>query len=138
VQRNLITALSVRLRGGPCESVYSKLKILVAAGVRYPDAFVVCSSIRDKVTFVTDSVIVFEIISPSSSGVDRITKNQEYRDTASIKLYVILEQDRQAATVFSRDRGDWVGHVMPEIGISVPLAELYAGVELLVDPLAEA
>jgi Uma2 family endonuclease len=110
VQRNLITALSVRLRGGPCEPFCSKLKILVAGGVRYPDAFVVCSSVRDKATFVTDPVVVLEIISPGPSGVDRINKNQEYRDTASIKLYMILEQERQAATVFSRDHGDW-GHV---------------------------
>jgi hypothetical protein len=78
--------------------------------------------------------------------VDRITKNQEYRDTTSIKLYVILKQDCQAAAALRRDHGDWAGHVfsgetelgMPEIGISVPLAELYAGVELVVDPAAGA
>ena len=62
----------------------------------------------------------------------------------SRERYVILEQDRQAATVFSRDHGGWAGHVlagevdlaMPEIGISVPLADLYEGVELVVEPLA--
>ena len=77
-------------------------------------------------------MVVFEIISPSTSGMDHIIKNQEYRDTPSIQRYAILKQDRQAATVFSRDHGDWAGHViagetgldMPEIGISVPLAEL--------------
>jgi Uma2 family endonuclease len=145
VQRNLIAVLVDRLRGGSCEPFGSELKILAAGSVRYPDAFVVCSHVRDQATFVTDPVVVFEIISPSTSGVDRITKNQEYRDTPSIQRYVILEQDRQAATVFSRDHGDWAGHViagdtelaMPEIGITVPLAELYAGVEVVVDPPAE-
>jgi hypothetical protein len=46
--------------------------------------------------------------------------------TPSIQRYVILEQDRQAATVFSRDQDDWAGHLiaddaelaMLEIGIS--------------------
>jgi hypothetical protein len=71
----------------------------------------VCSSVRDKATFVTDPVVVFEIISPRTSGVDRITKNQEYRDTTSIKLYVILKQDCQAAAALRRDHGDWAGHV---------------------------
>jgi hypothetical protein len=55
---------------------------------------------------------------------------------------VILEQDRQAATVFSRDHGDWAGHAitgdtdlaMPEIGISISLAELYIGVKLAANP----
>ena len=43
-----------------------------------------------------------------------------------------------AATVFVRDGDDWVGHVitdetalaLPELGIELPFAELYAGVEL--------
>jgi len=145
VQRNLISALTSRLRGGSCEPFGSELKILVAGSVRYPDAFVVCSPVADKAVFVTDPVVVFEIISPSTSGVDRIIKNQEYRDTPSIQRYVILEQDRQAATVFSRDDSDWTGHLiagpsdlaMPEIGISIPLAEFYIGIELAVDPPAE-
>jgi hypothetical protein len=48
----------------------------------------------------------------------------------------MLEQDQRAATVFARAGDDWVGHVMsgevllamPEIGVEVPLAELYEGV----------
>ena len=50
----------------------------------------------------------------------------------------MLAQDRAQATVFARQGGDWVGHLvaphavleMPEIGISVPLVELYEGVSL--------
>jgi Uma2 family endonuclease len=145
VQRNLIGALASRLRGSSCEPFGSELKILVGGRVRYPDAFVICTPVPGKTTFVTDPVVVFEIISPSTSGVDRITKNQEYQNTPSIQRYVILEQDRQAVTVFSRDHGDWAGHViageadleMPEIGIAITLAELYVGVELVVDPPAE-
>ena len=145
VQRNLIAELTSRLKGKPCEPFGSELKILAAGSVRYPDAFVVCSPVHGKATSITDPVVVFEIISPSTSGVDRIIKNQEYRDTPSIQRYVILEQDRQAAMVFSHDHGDWAGHViagdteltMPEIGISIPLADLYTGVELTVDPPAE-
>ena len=50
----------------------------------------------------------------------------------------MLEQDRIAATVFLRDGDDWVGHIvtnettmaLPELGIELPFAELYAGAEL--------
>jgi Uma2 family endonuclease len=88
-------------------------------------------------TVVNDPAVVFEILSPSTAMVDRIVKNQEYRDTPSTRRYVMLEQDQQAATIFARAGDDWVGHVvsgdvvldMPEIGIAVPLAELYEGVE---------
>jgi hypothetical protein len=56
--------------------------------------------------------------------------------TPSIERYVILVQDRQQATVFARVGSDCVGHIvsgdavleMPEIGITVPLAELYEDV----------
>jgi hypothetical protein len=65
-------------------------------------------------------------------------KNREYRGTPSIRRYVILEQDFIGATMFERTGDDWVGHVlgaeavldMPEIGIAVPLVELYEGIAL--------
>ena len=143
IQRNLITALTNRLRGKACQPHGSELKIAVAGSIRYPDAFVVCSPVPRGATVVTDPVVVFEVLSPSTSTTDRIVKNQEYRDTPSIQRYVMLEQDRQAATVFARAGDDWVGHVvsgdavlaMPEIGIELPLAELYEGVSF---PEAEA
>ena len=145
IQRNLITALTNRLRGKPCQPHGSELKIAVAGSIRYPDAFVVCSLVPRGTTVVIDPVVVFEVLSPSTSNTDRIVKNQEYRDTPSIQRYVMLEQDRQAATVFDRAGDDWVGHLvsgdvalaMPEIGIELPLAELYEGVSFA-EPEAEA
>lgn len=136
IERNLIMAVGGRLRGKPCQLFTSNLKIAVAGSVRYPDAFVICTQVPPRATVVTDPVVVFEVLSPSTATVDRTVKNEEYRDTPSIQRYVMLEQERQAATVFSRAGNDWVGHIfsgdailtMPEIGIDLPLAELYEGV----------
>lgn len=113
------------------------LKVQVAGLIRHPDGFVVCSPVSGSTFVVTDPVGVFEILSPSTATTDIGTKNQEYRDTPSIQRYVMLAQDRQLATVFERVGDDWVGHIMsgddvlrmPEIGIEVPLAELYEGVD---------
>ncbi len=135
IQRNLAVSLSGRLRGKPCNFLGSDLKIEAAGRIRYPDGFVVCSPGPNTSTVVTDPIVVFEILSPSTSSTDRIEKHEEYRATPSIQRYVILEQDRIAATVFARDGDDWLGHVfldgtilaMPEIGIDVPLAEFYDG-----------
>ena len=137
IQRNTIAALAPRLRGRPCQAYTADLKIRVAGSIRYPDAFVVCSPVPRNATVVTDPVVVFEVLSPSTASVDHFVKNQEYRDTPSIQRYVILEQDFVGATVFARAGDDWVGHVvgadavltMPEISIDIPLAELYEGVE---------
>jgi Uma2 family endonuclease len=136
IQANLIRALGNRLHGGPCRVLGSHVKIAVAGSIRYPDALVVCSPMARGASVITDPVVVFEVLSPSTASVDHIVKNQEYRDTPSIRRYVMLEQDRRGATIFSRDGDDWVGHVLagdvalalPEIGIEMPLAELYEGV----------
>ena len=136
IQFNLLGLLFNRLRGHHCQAHGSDLKIGVVGRIRYPDAFVVCSSIPPGTTVVRDPVVVFEILSPSTSYKDRFEKNWEYRDTPSIQRYVMLEQSRPAATVFSRSGDDWVGHIvlgetdlaLPEIEITLPLLELYEGV----------
>lgn len=136
IERNLIFSLTGRLRGKPCQPYTSNLKILVAGAIRYPDAFVVCSPVLRGSLVITDPVVVFEVLSPSTASTDVGIKNEEYRDTPSIQRYVMLAQDRQLATVFARVGDDWVGHIvsgaavldMPEIGIEVPLGDLYEGI----------
>lgn len=135
IERNLIVAVGGRLRGKPCQLYTSNLKILVSGSIRYPDAFVVCSPVPRGTLVVSDPVVVFEVLSPSTASVDIGVKNEEYRDTASIQRYVML-QERQLATVFARIGSEWVGHIisgdailsMPELGPEVPLNELYEGV----------
>jgi Uma2 family endonuclease len=107
VQRNLIGLLYNRLRGHRCRAYGSELKILAGDSIRYPDVFVVCSPLPPGRTLVVnDPVIVFEILSESTSTTDRIVKNQEYRNTPSIRRYIILEQTTMAATVFDRAADD--------------------------------
>ena len=137
IQRNLVTALTNRLRGKPCQAFGSELRIAVAGSIRYPDAFVVCSPIARGSLVVEDPVVIFEILSASTAASDRIVKNREYRATPSVQRYVLLEQARPAATVFTREGTDWLGRLadadavlaMPELGIELPLAELYDGIE---------
>lgn len=136
IQRNLIGLLHSQLRGHRCQVFGSELKIQAERSVRYPDAFVVCSPVPPMSTLVSDPVIVFEILSESTSTTDRIDKNQEYRNTPSIQRYVILEQTTIAAMIFHRDAEDWVGHLqigetvlnLPEIGTELALTDIYEGV----------
>lgn len=144
IATNLVRALEDRLRGKPCRAVRGDLKIIVAGRIRYPDAMVTCTPIPRGTDVIPEPVIVFEVLSSSTASTDRIEKNGGYRATPSIRRYVMLEQTCQAATVFSREGDDWVGHMltgtavlaMPEIGVDLPLDILYAGVEFP-DPSAE-
>ena len=140
IATNLVQALKDRLTL-PCRAVRGDLKIIVAGRVRYPDAIVTCSPIPRGVDIVPDPVMVFEVLSPSTAAIDRIQKNEEYRGTASIRRYVMLEQGRAAATVFERVGEDWVGHIvtgetlsLPEVGVELPMAAVYAGIEFEPDP----
>jgi len=86
---------------------------------------------------VAHSVIIFEIVSNESDRRDRITENDEYRLTPSVQRYVMLEQDEPAAMIFAREGERWLGTLhksdailaMPEIGIEIPLAEFYEGLD---------
>jgi Uma2 family endonuclease len=135
--RNLVATLVTRLRGKPCQPFGSDLKLQVGGSIRYPDAFVVCKTVAPKDKVVHDPVVIFEVLSDSTAHTDRGRKNEEYRDTPSVMRYVMLEQDSMRATVFAREDGRWVGSIlsgdsvlaMPEIGIEIPLAELYEGVD---------
>lgn len=139
IQRNLAVGLTNRLRGKPCQFVGSDLKFRVAEDrIRYPDGMVVCSSVARTATFVRDPVVVFEVLSPSTGGYDRIVKGREYQATPSVRRYVMLEQDSIAAAVYVRGEAAWTHELLvadsilalPEIGVELPLAELYEGVDL--------
>ena len=138
IQRNVIFSLAGRLRGEPCRPYGSKLKIAAAGRIRYPDAFVVCTPVLNNAKVVAEPVVVFEVLSESTAREDIFAKNAEYRATPSIRRYIILEQTQAAAVVFARKGEDWISEVvtdegllrMPEIGIDVPLSELYADIDL--------
>ncbi len=138
LQRNLAISIGGRLRGKICSFYGSDLKVLAAGSVRYPDGFVVCSPVPPAARVVDDPVVIFEILSDTTARVDLGAKNREYAATPSVCRYIVLEQDVIAGTQFERAGTDWVGHIlsatsilrMPEIGVELPLAELYDGLSL--------
>lgn len=137
IQANLIYSLTGRLRGAPCRVHGSHLKIQVMGHIRYPDAFVVCKRLANDTKIVHDPVVLFEILSPNTAHTDLVLKNAEYCGTPSVKRHVVLEQNHIGATMFTREADTWSEEKrypgdtleMPEIGISIPLAEFYIGLD---------
>jgi Uma2 family endonuclease len=92
---------------------------------------------------VRDPVVIFEVLSPGTAAQDRIVKAREYQATPSVQRYVMLEQDRIVATIRAQD--GWSVLVlkdedtlaMPEIGLSIPLAEFYEGLEFGTDSVED-
>jgi len=138
IQCKLAFALTSRLRGHLCELFGSDLKFQVAEGhIRYPDGMVVCSPVHRTATVVRDPVVVFEVLSPSTTRNDRIVKALEYQATPSVQRYVMLEQDGVSATVYARSGDAWTHEILvadsilalPEISVAFPLAEHYEGID---------
>jgi len=139
IQVNLIRALGNRLQGKPCRVHGNSLEIEVMGRIRYPDAFVTCTPARRGSTVLREPVVIFAVLSRGTARTDRMVKNREYASTASVRRYIMLEQTAVEGTEFQRtDDADWVGHIigpdavlrMPEIGIELPLAEIYADIDL--------
>ncbi len=131
VARRLLLALDRRLRP-PCEAFGENVKVLPAGRVRYPDVKVACGEF-DPAGDHVEPVVVFEVLSPTTEMTDRRVTSAEYASIPSVMAYVLLAQDRPAATVLRRAsawesediEGSEAVLSLPEIGVEIPLAELH-------------
>jgi Uma2 family endonuclease len=139
---NIHVALRSRLAGTGCRPLGLDAGLAtVGDTVRYPDGLVTCTGTKGEDRLVPNPVVVFEVISPTSGRMDRIVKVREYAIVPSILRYVIVESASVGLTVMERQTGveKWTVTTrmadeslpLPEIGVEVPVGELYEGVDLL-------
>jgi Uma2 family endonuclease len=143
---NLTTALRTRLRGNACrpsgpnagvETINKSKK----KALRYPDALVSCSKRDGKGQSVPGAVVIFEVVgnTPDAIQRDHFEKVDEYATVPSILRYVIVESAIVGLTIRERSTPDEPWRVsflkttdevlfLPEIGIDIPVAELYEDV----------
>lgn len=132
-------AFREHLKGGPCDSYMSEVAVKLRMSrddyAYYPDVMVVCGREKGDERFFTDPKLIVEVLSPSTAGVDRHEKRIAYRCIAALEEYVIVAQDTIEVTVFRREEG-WKSELLESrgsilelrsIGLSLPLAEIYAG-----------
>ena len=131
--------LSTQLRGRPCESYISDMRVRAnATGLfSYPDVSVVCGEPRflDKeVDTLLNPTVIIEVLSPSTEAYDRGRKFAHYRRLASLREYVLIAQDKVLVERFTRQGEDWVLTELSRldeilrldsIGCAVPLREVY-------------
>jgi Uma2 family endonuclease len=143
VVRNLIVSLSGRLSGKDCEVLPSDLRVRIPGQARYlyPDLSVVCGppELEDEhADTLLNPRVVIEVLSASTEAFDRGQKFEAYRAIETLSEYVLVAQDAARVDHFARDaqRGIWTLHPyagedtlrFPTLGVSVPLAQIYAGV----------
>lgn len=135
---DLVRAFDDRLKP-PCRAYRGDLKVMVAGRIRYPDALITCAPVPRGSDTVPEPLIVFEVLSSSTEIIDRNVKSDEYFVTPSIQRYVMLSPTAIEAIVLSRAGDDWAEERLtgraailhlPEVGVSVPLAEIYRRVDI--------
>ena len=146
IQNNLKFALMGRLRGGRCEPFGPNTRVPTGRGrYRFPDVLVTCSTLDPAALDVTEPVVIFEILSNSTSRTDRGEKLVEYRGLASLVHYVMVDQAARLVTVITRGAPHWGIEVyrndesvaLPEIGVELPLDEIYTGLTFPPDPFED-
>ena len=80
--------------------------------------------------------LVLEVLSPSTMNFDRFRKLDEYRAHPAIRVILLAETRIPKVGLWRRGEAGWVVEEyegfgaavpLPEIGVSLPLAELYQG-----------
>ena len=129
-----------------CGAHTSDLKLVIPGTNRYvyPDAAVICGKPEYDArvpSAVRNPVVVAEVLSPSSAKYDTSEKFAYYASLPTLREYVIVEQEATWVEVRSRKEADgpWTfafaktldaSIELPSLGVLLPMAEIYRGVEL--------
>jgi Uma2 family endonuclease len=147
ITTNLLGIVWQGLRGKPCKAYESNMRLLTpATGLRtYPDVSVYCAPLEydpedPRKTTATNPTVVIEVSSPTTERYDRGVKAESYRQLKTLRTYVLVAQDRAHVEVHDRgpDEAWSIRNVtglgatarLDVIGVDLPLAVIYDGVEL--------
>jgi Uma2 family endonuclease len=98
---------AIRERDLPCEAISDGASVRIDDQTVYePDVLVRCGpKAPSDVVTLEDPVIVVEVVSPSSRGVDTGTKLADYLGLPSLRHYLVLETEGRTVTHHRRDEG---------------------------------
>lgn len=150
IKDNIAGELRAALKGGPCRTLSSDMRVLVSATglYTYPDVVVVCGTPQftdAQLDTLLNPRVIIEVLSDSTARYDRTTKFRHYQQVPSLLEYVLVAQDEPLVERFVRQTDDtWSFKVFADpagafalatVDASIQLAEVYRGVELPDRPL---
>jgi Uma2 family endonuclease len=139
---SILGALFGRLRGKPCQPCDSDTKIRVRmprhTRYYYPDVSVVCEPNPEIDSFEDKPRVIFEVLSKATRRIDEGEKKDAYLTIPSLAAYVLVEQSTPTVVVFRRTEQEFAAELyegsdtaipLPEIGVDLPLTEIYQGMK---------
>ncbi len=141
---NVVGELRERLKGSPCETYPSDMRVLVSATglYTYPDATVACGEPEfadGHFDVLLNPLVIVEVLSDSMENYDRGAKFAQFQQVESLRGYVLISQDKPQVERYSRqaESGQWLYEksdgltasvTLHALHFSLPLAEIYARV----------
>ena len=125
------------LLGKPCQPYASDMKVKIDRKYFYPDVMVDCSQV-DADYYIEQPSIIVEVLSKSTRQHDKTVKRLAYFQIASLKEYVLIEQDFVEIEFWSRDENNyWQQSVyylgdditFHSIGLTVAVENIYRQVK---------
>ena len=108
---NAAIAIGIQLRRSDCSLHSSDMRIKVGPSrYVYPDLSAVCgkpSYLDESSTTLLNPILVIEVTSPSSIERDRVIKREYYRSVESIEAYIVIDQHRVLAELYTRAEEGW-------------------------------
>ena len=139
VKTNVAVALRLAVRevGAPCVVLGDGATVVVDERTAFePDAVVQCGTRPDPDAVTIDApLIVVEVISPSSRGVDTSRKLDGYMSLPSMRHYLVIDPVRRTVLHHGRGEGGPIEtrrlsegclHLDPP-GLAIDVAEIFAG-----------
>ncbi len=146
INYNLNQVIGPQLRPRGCKANMSDLRVQTKnrSGYLYPDTVVVCGTpvLSDDVKprSLTNPLLIVEVTSSSTAERDHYEKFTLYRQIESLRQYLMLSSEEVHAELYTLDElGRWIFTEtrdlsavldLSSIGCQVPLAEVYASVQL--------
>ncbi|HSW07834.1 MAG TPA: Uma2 family endonuclease [Aquabacterium sp.] len=127
VALSIAMALRTHLRGTPCRTFITDMKLSVAAADAYfyPDVMVTCSATDATQPLIkSEPLLVVEVLSPSTAAYDRGGKFAAYRQLPSLREYLLVDPDSRRSDLYRKGAdGLWVLHPS-DAGQGVQLASV--------------
>jgi len=95
------------LLGKPCQPYASDMKVKIDRKYFYPDVMVDCSQVDADYYYIEQPSIIVEVLSKSTRQHDKTVKRLAYFQIASLKEYVLIEQDFVEIEFWSRDENNY-------------------------------
>ncbi len=140
VSGNFFKLLDDSLANRSCEVYIVDVKVQLEPGHKYfyPDVVVTCDERDINPQLIQFPCLIIEVLSPSTEAADRGKKFAAYRQSPTLKEYVLVEVAQPNVEVFRRsEQGKWILSdynlgdrlLLESVNVEIEVADLYRQVQ---------